>query len=73
MTAAGLANSGILAVMALALAALGLWGRDRAPSLVPAHMSEKDRLRRARVLRRGGMTCLVLAVLFALFAFIAFF
>ena len=73
MTTAGLANSGILAVMALALAVLGFGGRDRAPALVPPHMPAKDRARRERSLRRGGTTCLVIAVVFALFAFIAFF
>ncbi|TCK26275.1 hypothetical protein [Pseudonocardia endophytica] len=64
MTSEGLANGGILLVMAVALAALGLWARGNVENLVPAQMSGEQRDKRVRVLRRGGITCLVVALVF---------
>lgn len=46
------------------LAALGWWGVRNAALVVPATLPEAERHRRERVLSRGAITCLCLAVAF---------
>jgi hypothetical protein len=51
----------ILAQSALggALVLVGVWGRANADRLPPAVLPPEEVRRRARVLRRGGVTCIV--------------
>ncbi|SNR49829.1 hypothetical protein SAMN06265360_107203 [Haloechinothrix alba] len=56
-------NTLILTGMAAILAALGTWGIRHAPQLAPAPLPEQERRHRTRVLRRGGIACLVAATL----------
>lgn len=56
-------NTLILTGMAAVLAALGTWGIRHAPRLAPGSLPEQERLHRARVLRRGGLACLLAATL----------
>ncbi|MBA0126493.1 hypothetical protein H0B56_13160 [Haloechinothrix sp. YIM 98757] len=56
-------NTLILTAMAAILVALGTWGIRHAPRLAPAALPGQERRHRARVLRRGGIACLVAATL----------
>jgi hypothetical protein len=48
---------------------LGVWGRARADELVVDAVQGEERELRVAVLRRGAVTCQVLAVVFMLCAF----
>lgn len=61
-------NALAFVVLAVVLVPLGLWARRNADSLVPAHLDPETHQRRQRVIRRGGLTCLVVAAGFVLFA-----
>lgn len=60
----------ITVIIQLALAGglflLGWWGRRRGAVLVAATLPEEVRIRRVTVLRRGALTCLLVAGLFVL-------
>lgn len=56
-------------VVACVLFPLGVWGRAHADSLVVDAVQGEEREVRIAVLRRGALTCLVLAAVFALVAF----
>ncbi|MBW0113738.1 hypothetical protein [Pseudonocardia abyssalis] len=62
-----------LVAMAVPLLVLGHWGRSNAEALVPAHFVGLERERRARMLRRGGTTCAVVAAAFLAGAVVALF
>ena len=49
---------------------LGIWGRSRADSLVLPSVLGEDREHRVTVLRRGALTCQVVAVVFAVAGFL---
>ena len=49
---------------------LGVWGRSRADTLVLPSVLGEDREHRVAVLRRGALTCQVLAVVFAVAGFL---
>lgn len=51
-------------VLGALLVVLGWWGVRNAATAAPAALPEHDRKRRARVVRRGAITCQVLAVVF---------
>jgi hypothetical protein len=55
--------------VACVLFPLGVWGRSQAESLVVDTVVGEERERRIVVLRRGALTCQVLAVVFTLVAF----
>jgi hypothetical protein len=55
--------------VACVLFPLGVWGRAQAGSLVVDTIQGEERERRIVVLRRGALTCQVLAVVFTLVAF----
>ena len=61
----------LLLVLAGLLAALGRWGLSNGAALVPAHLHEEERDRRATVVRRGGAACYVGAVAMAAVAILA--
>lgn len=56
-------SSAVLVAMAAILATLGMWGVRQAPRLAPVSLPERERRHRQRVLRRGGVACVVVAVL----------
>lgn len=49
---------------------LGVWGRANAPTLVVSSILGEDRDHRITVLRRGALTCQVVAVVFAAAGFL---
>ncbi|MCE3554473.1 MULTISPECIES: hypothetical protein [Pseudonocardia] len=53
------------ALLAVALVALGLWGRAAAGTLPARSLPPEERERRSRVLHRGGTGCVLLGALFA--------
>lgn len=55
-------------VLAGCLLGIGLWGRRRAPGLVPAWLDAESRELRVRSLRRGAAVCLVFAGVFVVTA-----
>ncbi|MGH3519638.1 MAG: hypothetical protein ACRDQ7_19910 [Haloechinothrix sp.] len=55
----------ILALLAVGLTLLGSWGRRNAETLAPQAMPEGEKRHRTTVLRRGGLACHAVAVLFA--------
>lgn len=66
--------SGMLDVLtclavACVLFPLGVWGRYQAENLVVDAVEGEEREQRIAVLRRGALTCQVLAVVFAAVAF----
>jgi len=56
-------------VVASALFPLGVWGRYQAENLVVDAVEGEEREIRIAVLRRGSLTCQVLAVVFTAVAF----
>ncbi|MCU1651093.1 MAG: hypothetical protein JWQ60_2242 [Pseudonocardia sp.] len=56
--------TGLLLAGSAMLFLLGYWGRRNAEDLVPVSLHPDERARRTRVLRRGSMTCCVVATLF---------
>lgn len=54
----------VTAVLGLSLLGLGRWVRRRFAELVPPSLDEPERVRRAAVLRRGGITCQAVGWLF---------
>lgn len=56
--------------VACVLFPLGVWGRGRAETLVLPSVLGEDREHRVTVLRRGALTCQVLAVVFAIAGFL---
>lgn len=57
-------NTAVFAALAAALVVLGIWALRRADGLVPSFLDAGERVRRVRVIRRGGVSCLAVAVLF---------
>jgi hypothetical protein len=57
-------------VVACVLFPLGVWGRSSADNLVLPSVLGDDREHRVTVLRRGALTCQVLAVVFAVAGFL---
>lgn len=55
--------------VACVLLPLGVWGRGNAENLVAPAVLGEDRELRITVLRRGALTCQVLAVVFLLVGF----
>lgn len=53
-------------ILGVTLVVVGRWAVRGADRLAPAPMAEEDRHRRARTIRRGGWTCLVVGVLLAI-------
>lgn len=53
-----------LLVLAVALFLLGRWGQKTAPLQVPPMRDEGERDKRMRSLKRGGISCQVLAAIF---------
>lgn len=53
---------GAVAVSAGCLIALGTWARSTSMAVAPAWMDERQRLRRASVVRRGGVVCYLAAL-----------
>lgn len=58
------AGAGLHIVLGVLLGVLSLWGVRHASETVPVTLPEHDRLRRARVLRRGAVACGLLGVVF---------
>lgn len=62
------------AVVSLSIAAvlflLGRWGYTNSERLAPHLLSDESRHHRTRILRRGAVTCQVVAVLFVAIAVI---
>ena len=56
-------------VVACVLFPLGVWGRSQAENLVVDAVEGEERELRIAVLRRGALTCQVLAVVFTAVAF----
>lgn len=56
------------AILAVALVPIGVWARHNATALVSPYLQADRRCNRERVLRRGGMACLVVAAGFLMFA-----
>ncbi|WP_433503176.1 hypothetical protein ACQP04_25930 [Pseudonocardia halophobica] len=46
-------------VLGVGLALLGCWGRSGAAGVVPQTLPDDERARRERVIRRGGITCVL--------------
>lgn len=59
----------IFIAFACALFPLGAWGRAHADSLVVDTIQGDDRDRRVAVLRRGALTCQLVALVFLAFGF----
>lgn len=59
----------IFIAFACALFVLGSWGRAHSDSLVVDAIQGEERDRRIAVLRRGAMTCQVVALVFLAFGF----
>lgn len=57
-------NTAVFAAMAAALVVLGIWAARGADGLVPSYLDAGERVRRVRVIRRGGISCLAVATLF---------
>jgi hypothetical protein len=57
--------------LAVLLAVMGKWGRANAPLLVPSGYAAKDREHRVAVLRRGALSCHVVAGMVAAVAVLA--
>jgi hypothetical protein len=57
-------NPVIAVAIAAALLGIGLWGRRRAPDLVPAGSDPDTHVQRVRSLRRGAAVCLAFAAVF---------
>ncbi|GAB3385587.1 hypothetical protein [Amycolatopsis echigonensis] len=62
----------VFLAMAAVLGAVGWWGRRHAPALAGFHYDEQHRRKNARVIRRGGAVCWVMAALFTAFAVLTF-
>lgn len=60
-------------ILAILLYLLGIWGRVNAESLAPPSLPDEARRQRVRVLRRGAVTCQVLAFIFVGISTIVFF
>ena len=58
----------IALVLAALLFGLARWGRKNSADLVSVALSAESRAKRERVLRRGAMSCYVLAALFVALA-----
>lgn len=61
-------NQLVFLLLAAALVFVGVWARRDAPALISSYLDERARTKRQRVIRRGGMVCLMLAGVFAAFA-----
>lgn len=64
-------NAVVLLVLATILGALGHWGLRDADNLARARHSGQTQQRQARVLRRGAVTCYVVAALLAVAAILS--
>jgi len=56
------------ALVAFGFVSLSRWGKRHAGVLVPAHYSPDRMAKDERSIRRGANSCLVIGILFALFA-----
>lgn len=60
-------------LLAAALYLVGKWGRDNAAELVPRVYSREGQRHKAKVLRRGGISCQVFAAMLLAFALLTLF